>query len=200
LLDEADLTATYRWHRGFLQHLQSGHMADRWLLKSPAHLWHLPALLAEYPDAVLIQTHRDPLKVVASISALAAHLRRMANDDPSVAEAAEQYAEDIVIGLNRSLDARRTGLLPADQVVDVRFADFMADPFATIGALYDQLGLVLSTEAETSMRAFLATHPGDGGGAGTRYTWGDTGLDADALREQTADYEQAFDVPREPLV
>jgi hypothetical protein len=200
LLDEADLTATYRWHRRFLEHLQSHHMSERWLLKSPAHLWHLDALLGEYPDAVLIQTHRDPLKVVASVSALAAHLRRMASDDPSVAEAAEQYAEDIVLGLNRSLEARRSGLLPADQVVDVHFADFMADPFATIGTLYDRLGLDLSAEAEANMRAFLATHPGDGGGAGTRYTWADTGLDADALREQSADYEQTFAVPREPLV
>lgn len=41
LLDEADLAPTYRWHRIFLQHLQSGHMGERWLLKSPAHLWHL---------------------------------------------------------------------------------------------------------------------------------------------------------------
>jgi hypothetical protein len=200
LLDEADLTGTYRWHHRFLEHLQSGHMGERWLLKSPAHLWHLDALLAEYPDAVLIQTHRDPLKVVASVSALAAHLRRMASDDPSVTDAAEQYAEDIALGLDRSLEARRSGLLPADQVVDVHFADFMDDPFATIGTLYDQLGLTLTAEAEANMRAFLATHPGDGGGAGTRYTWADTGLDADALRERTADYEQAFAVPREPLI
>ena len=52
----------YRWHRQFLQHLQSRHPADRWLLKSPAHLWHLGALAAEYPDAVVVQTHRDPLR------------------------------------------------------------------------------------------------------------------------------------------
>src|SRR4029079_5578041 len=65
LLHEADMTSAYRWHRRFLQHLQSEHAGDRWVLKSPVHMWHLPLLLAEYPDAMVVQTHRDPLKVIA---------------------------------------------------------------------------------------------------------------------------------------
>jgi hypothetical protein len=199
LLDEADLAPAYRWHRRYLEHLQSGHMGDRWLLKSPAHLWHLAELLAEYPDAVVIQTHRDPLKVIASVSALAAHLRRMASDSPSLPAAAEQYRHDIFDGLDRGLAARRRGVLPAEQVVDVQFTDFVADPLATIAALYDRLGLSLSAEAETRMRGFLASNPGDGGGGGSRYRWADTGLDADALRERAREYQEHFGVPSEPV-
>jgi hypothetical protein len=199
LLDEADMAPAYRWHRLFLEHLQSGHRGERWLLKSPAHLWHLGGLLAEYPDAVLIQTHRDPLKVIASVSALAAHLRQMASDSPSLPVAAAQYGHDIFDGLDRGMTARRSGLLPAAQVVDVQFTDFMADPFATIGVLYDRLGLPLSAEAEAHMRAFLASNPGDGGGGGSRYRWADTGLDAEALRERAREYQDAFDVPSEPI-
>ena len=59
LLHEADLAPAYRWHRRYLQHLQSG-VGGQWLLKSPAHLWHLDALATEYPDALIAQTHRDP--------------------------------------------------------------------------------------------------------------------------------------------
>jgi hypothetical protein len=198
LLDDADLAPAYRWHRTFLEHLQSEHMGERWLLKSPAHLWHLGELLTEYPDAVVIQTHRDPLKVIASVSALAAHLRQMASDSPSLAAAAAQYERDIFDGLDRSLEARRSGLLPPEQVVDVQFTDFVADPFATIAALYDQLGLDLSAGAEANMRAFLASNPGDGGGGGSRYRWADTGLDAGALRERAQEYQTAFGVPSEP--
>ena len=62
----------------FLQHLQSG-VAGQWLLKSPAHLWQLDALVAEYPDALIVQTHRDPLNVISSISALTHHLRHLAS-------------------------------------------------------------------------------------------------------------------------
>ena len=199
LLDEADLAPAYRWHRRFLEHLQSRHMGERWLLKSPAHLWHLSALLAEYPDAVIIQTHRDPLKVIASVSALAAHLRQMASDTPSLAAAAAQYERDIFDGLDRGLAARRSGLLPSDQAVDVQFTDFVADPFAAIAALYDQLGLPLSAQAEANMRGFLAANPGDGGGGGSRYRWADTGLDAGALRERAREYQEHFGVASEPI-
>jgi hypothetical protein len=129
LLHVADLRPAYRWHRQYLQHLQSRHPADQWLLKSPAHLWHLDALAAEYPDATIIQTHRDPLKVIASTSALAAHLRRMASDDVSMAETAADYAEDIFLGLDRGMEARRQSTFPPEAVIDVHYTTFVADPF-----------------------------------------------------------------------
>ena len=140
------------------------------------------------------------MRVIASISALVALLRSMASDHSSVGRAAGQYAEDILLGLERSVEARRDGTVPADQVVDVQFAEFLADPFATIGAVYDALGLEFTAEAESRMRAFLATHPGDGGGGGSRYTFADTGLDAGELRERGRDYQEYFGVPDEPVL
>lgn len=199
LLHEADLAPAYRWHRRFLQHLQSGHPAPRWLLKSPAHLWHLPALAAEYPDAVVVQTHRDPLKVIASVSALATHLRRMASDEPTIAEAAALYADDIFEGLDRGMAARDAGVFGPAQVVDVHFTDFVADPLATVAALYEQLGRELTPATEAAMRTFLAEHPGDGGGGGTRYSFADTGLDADELRERATAYQARHGVRTEPV-
>ncbi|HEY4928324.1 MAG TPA: sulfotransferase [Acidimicrobiales bacterium] len=199
LMYEADMAPAYRWHRIFLQHLQSRHGSDRWLLKSPAHLWCLRALLDEYPDALIIQTHRDPVRVISSISALAALLRRMSTDHSSVPRAADLFSEDILLGLDRSVAARRDGTVPADQVVDVQFGEFMADPFTTIGTVYDRLGLTFTAEAEAAMREFLATHPGDGGGGGSRYTFADTGLDAAEMRERSRAYQEYFDVPSEPI-
>jgi hypothetical protein len=199
LLHEADLGPAYRWHRCYLQHLQSAHAADRWLLKSPAHLWHLGALLAEYPDATIIQTHRDPLKVIASVSALAAHLRRMASDETSIAEAAADYADDIFLGLDRSLIARAEGIVPANQVIDVHFAEFVADPIRAIEHVYEQLGSELTPRTARSMTEFLAEHPGDGGGAGSRYSFTDTELDAGALQERARAYQEHFGVESEPV-
>jgi hypothetical protein len=79
-LEEADLRPLYASHRRQLQYLQWRCPAERWVLKSPGHLWALDALLAEYPDALLIQTHRDPLKVIASLVSLVCLLRRLATD------------------------------------------------------------------------------------------------------------------------
>ena len=194
LLYEADHRQAYRFHRIFLQHLQSG-VGGQWLLKSPAHLWTLDTLVAEYPDAVIVQTHRDPLKVISSISALTNHLRRMASDETTVADCAVQSCEEIVVGLQRGMALRES--LPKDQVIDVQFADFMQDPFATIRSLYERLDRELTPVAEQRMRDFLAAHPGDGGGG--RYSWADTGLDASLLREQVAAYQEHFGVPSEPL-
>jgi hypothetical protein len=197
LLHEADMAPAYRWHRRYLQHLQSRHPAEQWLLKSPAHLWHLDALAAEYPDAVIVQTHRDPLKVIASVSALVAHLRRLATDDTSVADVAPGYAEDIFLALDRGIDARDRQTFPPDQVVDVHFAEFSADPLATIRQLYAALGRELTESTETKMLAFLAGSPGDGGGG--RYRFADTGLDADVLRERALRYQERFGVVSEPV-
>jgi hypothetical protein len=199
LLDDADLASAYRWHRQFLQHLQSEHPAGQWLLKSPAHLWSLDALAAEYPDAIVVQTHRDPLKVVASVSALVTHLRGMASDDPSIEEVAADYADDIFLGLDRGMDARDRNVLPPEQIVDVYFETFVANPLDMIGDLYDRLGRELTAETEARMRDFIATHPGDGGGGGTRYRWADTGLDADELRERARPYQERFGVSSEPV-
>jgi hypothetical protein len=199
LLHEADLAPAYRWHRQYLQHLQSRHRAEQWLVKSPAHLWHLDALAGEYPDAVVVQTHRDPLKVIASVSALVAYLRRMATDHPTIAEAASTYADDILLGLERGIDARDRAVFPASQVVDVHFSAFMRDPFATIAKLYDALGRPFTAEAETRMRTFLAEHPGDGGGGGVRYRWADTGLDAGELRERALPYQERFGIESETV-
>ncbi len=199
LLYEADHHPAYRYHRIFLQHLQSGVPSGAcfWLLKSPAHLWQLDALVAEYPDAVIVQNHRDPLNVISSISALTHHLRRLASDDSSITDCAGQSCEEIVVGLERGMKLRDSEALAGHRIVDVQFADFIRDPFTTIRALYAELGRELSPVAEQNMRAFLAAHPGDGGGG--RYTWDDTGLDAGAVREQVREYQQRFGVPDEPL-
>jgi hypothetical protein len=199
LLHDADLAPAYRWHRIYLQHLQSQHHTGRWLLKSPAHLWHLPALLGEYPDALIVQTHRDPLRVVSSISALAASLRRMYSDRSSVPEAAAQYADDIFVGLERGMALRDANRDLDARCIDVQLTAFLEDPFATIASIYERAGMDLTPEAEAAMRAFLAANPGDGGGGGGRYRFADTGLDAEVLRERAAAYQERYGVVSEPV-
>ncbi len=196
LMYEADHAYPYRYHRQYLQHLQSG-VPGQWLLKSPAHLWTLDTLLAEYPDAILVQTHRDPLVVISSISALIAHLQKLASDNATVQRAAGQCAAENILGLDRLMTWVDDGSIASDRIVNVRFADFMQDPFATIAAVYERMGRELTPVAEQRMRDHLAAHPGDGGG--NRYTWADTGLDAAELRERVRAYQERFDVPSETL-
>ncbi|WIM86774.1 sulfotransferase [Candidatus Mycobacterium wuenschmannii] len=196
LLHYADHSGAYRYHRKFLQHLQSG-VPGQWLLKSPAHLWQLDALLAEYPDALIVQTHRDPLNVISSIAALTNHLRRMSTDDSTVAECAAQSYEEIIVGLEREMALRDGGAIPDDRVIDVKFADFMKYPWSTIGGIYQALGRELRPDTVQLMRDFLDAHPSDGGHG--RYTWSDTGLDADEVRDKVRAYQERYEIPTEQL-
>jgi len=198
LLDDADMTTAYRWHRRVLQVLQSRHRGARWVLKSPGHIWCLEALLAEYPGALLIQTHRDPLRVVASIASLLTTLRRLASDDTTLSGAAAEFADYLLDGFDRSVTARRNGVVPADRVVDVQFRAFVADPLATVRTAYERFGLELSPTVEARMQAFLAANPQEKHG-GHRYAFADTGLDAGAMRERARRYQEYFDVPSESL-
>lgn len=196
LTNEADLAPAYRWHRRFLQLLQWHHGGDRWVLKSGAHLWALPALVAEYPDAVFIQTHRDPMRIIPSLASLFATVRRTSSDDVSLAAVAEEWAAPILDALDRSVDARETGLIPNDRVIDVPYQAFLADPIGTIRAIYERWDAELDPEVETRMRAFLADNAQDKHGT-HRYSFADTGLDGGAILEQSRRYREYFDVPTE---
>jgi hypothetical protein len=72
-LRSADLLPAYEWEKRFLQHLQSRQAEKRWVLKSPDHVHGLKELFAVFPDAMIIQTHRNPLEVLRSSS----HLTRV---------------------------------------------------------------------------------------------------------------------------
>jgi len=193
----ADMASAYRWHRSFLQHLQSRNPVSRWVLKSPGHIWALDAMMQQYPDALVIQTHRDPLRVIASVSSLACTLRTFASEPSPIGPIADEWAEYVIDGIDRSVDARESGVIPADQVVDVQYRSFAADPITTVAAAYEQLGMAFTAEAEAKMRAFLTAQPAHEHG-GHHYTFADTGLDERAVRERTARYQDYFGVPDEP--
>ena len=145
-----------------------------------------------------MQTHRDPLRIVASLTSLMSTLRRLGSDDISQPDIAAEWAEHLVTGIDRSVDAREQGIVPADCVVDVQFRAFMADPFTTIREIYDRLGLELTDESEQRMRAFLADNTTEKHG-GHHYTFADTELDMGEWRERTRRYQEFFDVPTESL-
>lgn len=191
------LAQSYTWHRRFLEVLQSEAPGERWLLKTPAHCWSLPELLAEYPGSLLVQTHRDPARVMASITSLLAMLRRLGTDDIDPVRLAAEFAELILDGLERTVDARATGLVPAGQVVDLQFAELMAAPLEAVGTVYATFGWDLAPGVVQAMEAFLARHEREPGGH--QYDFASTGLSLDEVRARTARYTEWFAVPEEPV-
>jgi hypothetical protein len=198
LFGEADHGSAYQWHRIFLQHLQSRHPTDRWVLKSPGHIWNLGALLNEYPEALLVQTHRDPLRIIASVTSMYTTLRATTSDAVDPREIAAEWAEYIITGLDRSVSARQDGTVAPDQVVDINFKDFVGDQIGSAARIYEKFGLNFTDATRARASDFLAEHPRERHG-GHRYTFAATGLDEGEWRERARNYMDYFDVPSEGL-
>ena len=113
----------------------------RWLLKSPGHLQTLAQVFAEYPDAKVIHTHRDPRKFIASLVSLLAVLRFTRSDAVDIASLGPMMELTYQMFLEQVIDQRETGAIPEAQIVDSHFLDLMADPVATLHRLYEQLEL-----------------------------------------------------------
>jgi hypothetical protein len=77
-LRRQDMRPVYEFHGRFLQHLQYGRPAHRFALKAPVHMLCLEALFATYPDALVVQTHRDPLEILPSAASLTRFLTFLA--------------------------------------------------------------------------------------------------------------------------
>ncbi len=194
---ECDLVPGYAFHQRMLQHLQWRCPGDRWVLKAPSHLGQLEALLAVYPEARIVFTHRDPLKVLPSVASVlysTAYVRSDAIDPDSLLD---WFTGETCAALLDGMTALRdSGRLPPEQCHDVRFADLMGEPRETLTALYDHFDIELSAAAETAMMDYLAAKPRARHGA-HQYDFSDTRLDLDEERERFRPYYERYRVRNE---
>ena len=187
----ADQTPAYRYLRRMLQALQWLRGPRRWLLKSPQHLEQLGPLLRVFPDVRIVQTHRDPVRVTASMCTMAAYGLRMSRARIDLPQAGRYWADRIEQMLRASVEGRAS--VPARQVSDVRFHEFMADDLATVERLYAFFGEPLAEPARAAMRAYLAGHARGRLGS-IEYRLEDFELDAAERRRALAFYQQRFGV------
>ena len=190
-LREQDMRPAYEYERRFLQHLQSGHAGERWILKTPAHLMWLDALLEVFPDALLVHTHRNPTTVLASVSSLMTAFRGAMSNAVDPHEVGREQLEAWTWGLQRTMDVRDR--LPAERVVDVHYTDTVEDPVGTVRRVYEHFGLPMSPAVEAGVTGYLAENPRDKHGT-HRYTLEDFGLDRDEVDAAFAPYRTRFGV------
>lgn len=186
--DTRTMTAIYAFHEGFLQTLQylDGE-PKRFVLKSPAHLGSLPELLAQYPDAKLIHTHRDPLKFIGSSANLTGVLHWMRSDAVDMANRGPLMTLAYQFMLSGVIAQRKSGEVPAGQMADIHFVDLMSDPVYTIRRAYEHLDMPFPEEMAESVPAYLADKP-KGKFGPHRYEPSRLGLDESALRDDFSDY------------
>jgi hypothetical protein len=190
-----DQRSSYAYLLRILKVLQWVRGGTRWVLKSPQHLEQFPALRATFPDATYVVTHRDPVSVTASMATMLAYSARMTHDRVDVGWISRYWAERLARMLGSCVDDR--DVLPDDQSIDVRFAEFMADDIGMVEKIYQLAGQPMNTSVRAGMEAFMAAHPR--GRYGTvRYDLAALGLDRGELRKTFAAYAGRFEVAEEP--
>jgi hypothetical protein len=193
---EPALARVYRLHRRMLQTFQHGSEPRRWLLKSPGHLQTLAQLFAEYPDAKVIHTHRDPRKFIASLVSLLAVLRFTRSDAVDIAALGPLMELTYQMFLEQVIEQRTSGAIPEAQIVDSHFLDLMADPIATLRKLYDQLELEWPAGHDGVVRDYLAAKP-KGKHGEHRYDFAEVGLSEESVRATFSHYVAHYGITTE---
>ena len=188
---QQDLQPAYEFHRRFLQHLQERENGRRWILKAPTHMFGLPALLAIYPDALFLQTHRAPLEAITSVASLITILRRVFSDTADPVEIGTEAIRYWSTTLTKFIGERDR--LAPERIFDLSYVELRHDPIGAVRRVYKHFGWLLSPRAENRMREVLAKQPRDVHGF-HRYEAAQFGLHPEHEEEFFADYCERFSV------
>jgi len=167
-LDEQDFSPAYHYLHRMLQFLQwqkrqrlpeGAWHAERWVLKSPAHLGYLDLLRAQFPDLHVVHMHRDPRTTIASGASLNATLHAMHADTVDLNRVGAQWLQRMGWTNDRAMAIRDGWADEADRVTDIAFDDAVADQIGQVSRVYDAIGLPLTSGAESAMRRWLDERP-----------------------------------------
>ncbi len=155
-----DLEPLYRFQKKLLQLLNWRNPGRQWMLKAPAHMWGIDAIMQVFPDARFVWCHRDPLKVVPSINSMNEVVLGMYAGDWSHLDrhamgrnVMEWYARSLEQGL-----ASRARL-PEELFVDCSQQEFVERPLELVQRVYDAFDLALSEDSRSILQAHIEANP-----------------------------------------
>lgn len=193
-LAQCDMRPAYRQHKLALQALQTGQPTERWVLKTPNHLWCLETFLEFYPDARLVWTHRDPGPVTASVSSLNTTLQATFTERPNPRAVGAEWLAKLKLAVDRGMafDAQAK----PGWCFHLHYDALMRDPVAAIRSLYAHFGEEPTALHERRVRAWLREKPQTSEGRHV-YDPADFGFDYEQLAEIWRPYRERYDIRRE---
>jgi hypothetical protein len=187
----ADHLPAYEHHRRTLQHLQWRN-PGQWVLKWPKHVFSLDALLATYPDARIVWTHRDAATSVNSVVSFVGTIRRMSSPLFDPARFGAEWVALEEMGLLRAMAARER-IADESRFYDLHYNDLVADPLGAVTGIYEHFGMAVDDETRRRVINFQQDNP-QGKHGKHRYTPEQFGLDRAVLSRRFAPYAERFGV------
>ena len=157
---EQDLRPLYAYQKKQLQMLNWRNPGKQWMLKAPAHMWGIDAIMDVFPDARFVWCHRDPQAVVPSINSMNKALLGMYLGDASHIDAAEMgrsVMEWYAMSLERGLEQRAR--LPEALFVDCSQREFVEQPMALVERVYGAFGIPLEASSRSAMQSHIDANP-----------------------------------------
>jgi hypothetical protein len=190
---DQDLTGMYVYYRQMLKMLDWQRPGDRWLLKAPAHMWAIEALIETFPDVSIVWSHRNPLACTASICSMT-HMLLEGQVEMSKEELGPIVMDFYATSLERGLAARDRSD-PA-RFVDVSHDEFVDEPMTMVERIYRKFDLEIGEAARTAMSEHIGQNPKGRHGA-HEYELGDWGLTPEEVRARFAPYAERFSIDME---
>ena len=187
---QQDHLPSYRYYADILRMLQWQRPGERWLLKTPAHLWALDCLVQLFPDCSIVITHRNPLECVTSYASMMESMLIGREFDR------KQFGAVVMEYLARKVEAslrQREQIDPA-RILDLQFNDFIADGVGTVRRIYQHFHLPMSAEVEQRFQRYADAHPMGKHGKHD-YRLEEYGLTEQQIRDRFAFYIERFNVP-----
>ncbi len=189
-----DMRAAYARHRDVLKLVGSPTPERRWVLKYPSHMRHLDILLETYPDACIVQTHRDPTRVLPSICSLVRGWRGLYEGPVAGVEIGSWQLEMYAGMMEKAMRVRDAR--PASHFFDLSFSELVHDPVTAIGRMYEHFGGALSADGEERLRAWHRDNP-QGKHGGHAYRAEEFGISDDEIWQRFRSYTERFGVEPE---
>ena len=142
-----------------------------------------------FPDARVVQSHRDPVETIPSLASLIAGVWVIYSDEADPTEVGRQWARKFARGMEHTMAVREQR--GDEAFLDLWFRDTVNQPLVEIGKVYDFLGMDLTPEARAEMaqwqdfnrRELRPPH---------EYALADFGLSEEALKAQFQHYRERF--------
>lgn len=185
---EADTRPFYEYYRKVLNVVSNGDTRP-WVLKNPAHMFAIDALLAVFPNACIVQTHREPVTGLASTSNLIWAMRRDLEPDLTPFDVGEHTLKTWGRGLAMMEESRRRHA--EGQFLDVHMLQTRRDPLGTMLGIYEYFDLPVSSDTLSAWGDELERDPNQAHSIG-QYKAEDFGVNEGNVRDSIGDYAERY--------
>ena len=189
-IEEQDHTLAYEDLKKFIQYLQwqnPGREKKRWVLKSPHHLGFIDKMISVFPDAKIIQTHRDPIKTVPSFCSMCANLFEPLTTNFDKVFIGKHWSNKLTRALNHCMNISEQH---PDNFLDLEFLNMIKDPIDEMKKIYEFIGESFGEKTEVAMEAWREENKHEMGAH--KYSLEEYDLTESQINNNFAKYQQKY--------